>query len=72
MILLLSTSDTDLSSARASGGDYRYANCNRILVSEDLPTMLEGVDLVIVRILGGRQMWDSGVDAVLRLSLIHI
>ncbi|GAA1463753.1 cobaltochelatase subunit CobN [Williamsia maris] len=69
MILLLSTSDTDLSSARASGGDYRYANCNRILVSEDLPTMLDGVDLVVVRILGGRQMWDNGVDAVLRSGL---
>ncbi|MBJ7290638.1 cobaltochelatase subunit CobN [Williamsia sp.] len=69
MILLLSTSDTDLSSARASGGDYRYANCNRILVSEDLPVMLDGVDLVVVRILGGRQMWDSGVDAVLRSGL---
>ncbi len=69
MILLLSTSDTDLSSARASGGEYRYANCNRILVSEDLPGLLSGVDLVVVRILGGRQMWESGVDAVLGSGL---
>ncbi|MBT0568133.1 cobaltochelatase subunit CobN [Williamsia sp. CHRR-6] len=65
MILLLSTSDTDLSSARHSGGDYRWANCNRISVAEDLPDMLAAADLVVVRILGGRQMWNSGVTAVL-------
>ncbi|MGJ0121175.1 cobaltochelatase subunit CobN [Williamsia sp. MIQD14] len=65
MILLLSTSDTDLSSARSSGGDYTWANCNRISVTDDLPAMLEAADLVVVRILGGRQMWESGVATVL-------
>ncbi|KIQ15031.1 cobaltochelatase subunit CobN [Rhodococcus sp. MEB064] len=65
MILLLSTSDTDLLSARASGAEYRWANPSRILVDADLPTLMDGVDLVIVRILGGRRMWESGIDAVL-------
>lgn len=63
MILLLSTSDTDLLSARASGADYRLANPARLLV-EDLPGLLEGADLVVVRILGGRRAWEEGLDAV--------
>ncbi|MBM7414562.1 MULTISPECIES: cobaltochelatase subunit CobN [Nocardiaceae] len=66
MILLLSTSDTDLLSARASGAEYRWANPSRILVDADLPALMDGVDLVVVRILGGRRMWESGIDAVLR------
>lgn len=63
MILLLSTSDTDLLSARASGADYRLANPARLLV-EDLPGLLGGADLVVVRILGGRRAWEEGLDAV--------
>ncbi|MCA1008406.1 cobaltochelatase subunit CobN [Rhodococcus hoagii] len=65
MILLLSTSDTDLLSARASGADYRWANPARLLVDEDLPGLLDGVELVVVRILGGRRAWEDGIDAVL-------
>lgn len=68
MILLLSTSDTDLLSARASGADFRWANPSRVLVDE-LPTLLDGVDLVVVRILGGRRMWEAGIDAVLGSGL---
>ncbi|WP_068149419.1 cobaltochelatase subunit CobN [Rhodococcoides corynebacterioides] len=68
MILLLSTSDTDLLSARASGAEFRWANPSRVLVDE-LPTMLEGIDLVVVRILGGRRMWEAGIDAVLASGL---
>ena len=64
MILLLSTSDTDLLSARASGADYRWANPARILV-DDVPGLVDGVDLVVVRILGGRRAWEDGIDAVL-------
>ncbi|MGW0044739.1 cobaltochelatase subunit CobN [Rhodococcus sp. NPDC003348] len=64
MILLLSTSDTDLLSARASGADYRWANPARLLV-DDVPGLIDGVDLVIVRILGGRRAWEEGLDAVL-------
>jgi len=64
VILLLSTSDTDLLSARASGADYRLANPARTS-SEDLPAMLDGVELVVVRILGGYRMWEAGIDALL-------
>lgn len=64
MILLLSTSDTDLLSARASGADYRLANPARTAV-DDLPALTEGVDLVVVRILGGRRVWEEGLDHLL-------
>lgn len=46
-IALLSTSDTDLLSARASGADYMLANPAR-----ELPAGLAEVDLVIARVLG--------------------
>lgn len=64
MILLLSTSDTDLLSARASGAGYRLGNPARLTV-DDLPALLEGVDLVVVRLLGGRRAWEDGLDALL-------
>ncbi|WP_067468092.1 cobaltochelatase subunit CobN [Actinomadura macra] len=64
MILLLSTSDTDLLSARASGADFRLANPARTGV-EDLPGLVEGTDLVVVRLLGGRRAWEEGLDALL-------
>jgi cobaltochelatase CobN len=63
VILLLSTSDTDLLSARASGAEYRWGNPARLLV-EDLPGLLDGADLVIVRILGGKRAWEEGLDAI--------
>ncbi|WP_280474078.1 cobaltochelatase subunit CobN [Nocardia asiatica] len=63
MIVLLSTSDTDLLSARASGADYRWGNPARLLV-DDLPGLLDGADLVIVRILGGKRAWEEGLEAV--------
>ncbi|MBB5917030.1 cobaltochelatase CobN [Nocardia transvalensis] len=63
MILLLSTSDTDLLSARASGAAYRLSNPARLLL-DDLPALLEGVELVVVRILGGRRAWEEGLDAL--------
>ena len=68
MFLLLSTSDTDLLSARASGAAYRPANPARTGV-DDLPALLDGVDLVIVRILGGRRAWEDGLDALLAQSV---
>ncbi|MEU2156925.1 cobaltochelatase subunit CobN [Streptomyces sp. NPDC019396] len=65
-ILLLSTSDTDLLSARASGGPvaYRFANPSRLPVG-DLPGLLEGTDLVVVRLLGGIRAWQEGLDVLL-------
>ncbi|MDP9867764.1 MULTISPECIES: cobaltochelatase subunit CobN [Streptosporangium] len=64
MILLLSTSDTDLLSARASGAGYRLGNPAR-LAAADLPPLLDGADLVVVRLLGGRRAWEEGLDALL-------
>ncbi|MEV6320023.1 cobaltochelatase subunit CobN [Nocardia sp. NPDC051787] len=63
MIVLLSTSDTDLLSARASSADYRWGNPARLLV-DDLPGLLDGADLVIVRILGGKRAWEDGLEAL--------
>ncbi|MET7375348.1 cobaltochelatase subunit CobN [Micromonospora arida] len=63
-ILLLSTADTDLLAARASGADYRLANPARI-AAEEVPALLDGVALVVVRLLGGRQAWPDGLAAVL-------
>ncbi|MFK3983501.1 cobaltochelatase subunit CobN [Micromonospora sp. NPDC050397] len=68
MILLLSTSDTDLLSARASGAEFRLANPARTSV-EELPALLDGVDLVLVRILGGYRAWEEGLDALLAGAL---
>jgi cobaltochelatase CobN len=62
VILLLSTSDTDLLSARASGAAWRPANPNRVT---DLPALLAEADVVVVRVLGGRRYWEEGIDAVL-------
>ena len=62
-VLLLSTSDTDLITARASGADYRWANPSR-LVSGELDEQLAGADVVVIRILGGYRAWQDGIDAV--------
>jgi cobaltochelatase CobN len=66
LILFLSTSDTDLLCARASGADYRLANPSRISMAE-LSTLTEGADVVLVRILGAYRSWQDGFD-VLRAS----
>lgn len=63
-IALLSTSDTDLLSARASGADYALANPARLDVVADLPAAIETADLVVVRILGTADSWRDGLDAV--------
>ncbi|WP_325096625.1 cobaltochelatase subunit CobN [Mycolicibacterium vinylchloridicum] len=62
-VLLLSTSDTDLITARASGADYRWANPAR-LIDGELAELLDGADLVVVRILGGYRAWQDGIDEV--------
>ncbi|TXS44515.1 cobaltochelatase subunit CobN [Streptomyces sp. t39] len=65
-VLLLSTSDTDLLSARAAEGPvgYRFANPSRLPL-DDLPGLLEGTDLVVVRLLGGLRAWQEGIDTLL-------
>jgi cobaltochelatase CobN len=64
VIVLLSTSDTDLMSARASGAAYRLGNPARVPAG-DVPALLDGATAVVVRILGGRRAWEDGLDAVL-------
>ena len=67
-VLLLSTSDTDLLTARSSGGRYRWANPSR-LVDGELAEQLDGADLVVVRLLGGYRSWQDGIDAVVGSGL---
>lgn len=62
-MLLLSTSDTDLMTARASGAGYRWANPSR-LVDGELTELLTDADIAVVRILGGYRAWQEGIDAV--------
>ena len=62
-VLLLSTSDTDLITARASGARYRWANPSR-LVDGELEELLAGADIAVVRILGGYRAWQDGIDTV--------
>jgi cobaltochelatase CobN len=66
MILLLSTSDTDLLSARAATGPvpYRLANPARLALDE-LPGLLDGAELVVVRLLGGVRAWEDGLETLL-------
>ena len=63
-ILLVSTSDTDLITARASGANYRWANPARLLPGE-LGELMDGADIAVVRILGGYRAWQDGIDSVL-------
>lgn len=62
-VLLLSTSDTDLITARSSGARYRWANPAR-LVDGELGDLLAAADVAVVRILGGYRAWQDGIDAV--------
>ena len=64
-IALLSTSDTDLLSARASGADYVLANPARCDVA-DLAGLAGSADLTIVRLLGSPQEYDAELAAVKR------
>lgn len=63
-VLLLSTSDTDLISARSSGKNYRWANPAR-LSEVELPELLAEASIVVVRILGGYRAWEDGIETVL-------
>jgi len=63
VIALLSTSDTDLLAARASGAPYRLANPARLDPGQ-LPGLLDGADVVVVRLLGGEQAWREGLAAL--------
>ena len=55
---LLSTSDTDLLSARSSAADWRLGNPAR-LGAEGMAALAAGSDLVVVRILGVRRQYEE-------------
>ena len=63
-VLLLSTADTDLLAARASGADYRIGNPTRVEVGEELRGLVDGADVVVVRLLGGRRAWEEGLAQI--------
>ncbi|NJP49394.1 cobaltochelatase subunit CobN [Streptomyces sp. SBST2-5] len=63
-VLLLSTADTDLLAARASDAAYRIGNPTRVDVTEELPALLDGADIAVVRLLGGKRAWEDGLAAV--------
>ncbi len=63
MIVLLSTSDTDLLAARSSGAGYRLANPARMDLA-DLPALIDDAQVVVIRILGGERTWQEGLDIV--------
>ena len=58
-IALLSTSDSDLLSARASGADYAYANPTKVSAG-DAEALAAGADLLVYRFLGSPQSLDAG------------
>ncbi|KRB73324.1 cobalamin biosynthesis protein CobN [Nocardioides sp. Root190] len=62
-IALLSTSDTDLLSARSSGADYTWANPGRP-GHTDMAAAIEAADLVVARILGGPQDLCTGFERI--------
>lgn len=66
-VLLLSTADTDLLAARASGAPYRIGNPTRIDAATGLPALIEGASVAVVRLLGGKRAWEDGL-AVLKAS----
>jgi cobaltochelatase CobN len=63
-LVLLSTADTDLLAAKASRAGWRVTNPAR-LDPALVPELLAGADAVVLRLLGGRQAWAEGLDAVL-------
>jgi cobaltochelatase CobN len=68
VVLLLSTADTELLAARGSGALYRTGNPARVEPA-GLPALLDGVSVVVLRLLGGRRAWPDGVDALLASGL---
>jgi cobaltochelatase CobN len=62
-ILLISTADTELLAAAASGAGYLTANPARI-AADDVTGLAARADLVVLRLLGGRKAWPQGVAAL--------
>ncbi|WP_205856157.1 cobaltochelatase subunit CobN, partial [Phytoactinopolyspora endophytica] len=62
-LLLLSTADTDLLTAVRADDRWAVANPARTSADE-LPALLEHTDIAVVRLLGGREAWPEGLDAM--------
>ena len=62
-ILLVSTADTELLAAAASGAGYLTANPARI-TADDVAALAARANLVVLRLLGGRKAWPEGVVAL--------
>ena len=62
-IALVSTADTELLAAAASGAGYLTANPARI-AADDVTGLAARADLVVLRLLGGRKAWPEGVAAL--------
>src|ERR1700755_969086 len=62
-MLLVSTADTELLAAAASGAAYLTANPARV-TADEVPALAARADLVVLRLLGGRQAWPEGVTAL--------
>ncbi|MEV5984305.1 cobaltochelatase subunit CobN [Streptomyces sp. NPDC052051] len=68
-VLLLSTADTDLLAARACGAAYRIGNPTRVDVGADLAELVEGADVAVVRLLGGKRAWEHGLARLRALGI---
>ncbi|SNS66769.1 cobaltochelatase CobN subunit [Geodermatophilus pulveris] len=64
MFTLLSTSDTDLLSARASGAGWRLGNPSR-LDDAGVAALADGAQLVVVRLLGVRRQYEERLAPLL-------
>ena len=62
-ILLVSTADTELLAAAASGAGYLTANPARV-TADEVPALAARANLVVLRLLGGRKAWPEGVTAL--------
>ena len=60
-IALLSTSDTDLLSARTSGADYLWANPSKA-THQEMSAALDACDLIVVRLLGSPKDLCTGFE----------
>nr|WP_307846701.1 cobaltochelatase subunit CobN [Actinospica durhamensis] len=67
-LLFVSTADTDLLAARAADAGYRVANPARVAAAE-LPALLDGVEVAVVRLLGGARVWEAGLAALARAGV---
>src|SRR5215216_3299151 len=67
-LLLVSTADTDLLAASQARAGWKVANPARI-DPDSISALLDGIQVVVVRLLGGRRAWEEGLAAVLATGI---